>query len=268
MCRLPHKTCLMSFIIVHPLNESSWTNQERGCYAKSFTKSFNWRHKDLAAVQSVASIVAIPTRCMISDGGQASMTPKRVQQQKKLCFYLKTADRPEIFIRSVDSISGRSFAMKALVLVSILDLSGQKKRAREFRQPFKQGSTKDSPWRFFITFLQSAKDLWRSGVLSTQVSNEKDLGCLKHVVWGLNPTQLCGDHSVNHGFRISIKQPGFNGIRKGPRVLWTVAHVFPKLPTFSFRCNIAEPPKISIRCTWVWYFQLPFTRTFLHPFII
>ena len=179
MCRLPHKTCLMSFIIVHPLNESSWTNQERGCYAKSFTKSFNWRHKDLAAVQSVASIVAIPTRCMISDGGQASMTPKRVQQQKNICFYLKTADRPEIFIRSVDSISGRSFAMKALVLVSILDLSGQKKERANSGSLSSKVPPRTLHDVFFITFLQSAKDLWRSGVLSTQVSNEKDLGCLK-----------------------------------------------------------------------------------------
>lgn len=124
-------------------------------------------------------MVAIPTRCMISDGGQASMTPKRVQQQKNMCFYLKTADRPEIFIRSVDSISGRSFAMKALVLVSILDLSGQTKE----RANSGSLSSKVPPRTrhdVFIAFLQSANDLWRSG-LSAQVSNEKDLGCLKRV---------------------------------------------------------------------------------------
>ena len=107
------------------------------------------------------------------------MTPKRVQQQKNMCFSLKTADRPEIFIRSVDSISGRSFAMKALVLVSILDLSGQKKE----RANSGSLSSKVPPRTLhdvFIAFLQSANDLWRSG-LSTQVSNEKDVGCLKRV---------------------------------------------------------------------------------------
>ena len=88
--------------------------------------------------------------------------------------------------------------MKALVLVSILDLSGQKKE----RANSGSLSSKVPPRTLhdvFIAFLQSANDLWRSGVLSTQVSNEKDLGCLKVYFDDKRLPSYVGI-KVNHGF--------------------------------------------------------------------
>ena len=192
MCRLPHKTCLMSFIIVHPLNESSWTNQERGWYAKSFMKSFNWRHQDLAAVRSVASIVAIPTRCMISDGGQASMTPKRVQQQKKHMFLSENSRQTWDFHQKCWFIFWQKLCHESVGVGVHSGFEWSKKRAREFRQPFKQGSTKDSPWRFY-SFSPICQ--WFMEVRCAFNTSEqwKRPWLFKSVFWGQKATQLCGD---------------------------------------------------------------------------